>query len=186
MGRRSRKRGVEQSRGEPAGASRADGAGGAGSTRAERDAARRRRAQAAASSSPAASRRSGRRGERPPAPWGSFPLTELVVLLGLVIGVGGIFVEGDRRRTMFAAAVALCCLAGLEVSIREHFAGFRSHTTLLAGSAAMAAMVGVLLAGASGSLVIGEVVLVGIAVFGSAFWALRRAFQRRSGGLSFR
>ena len=181
MGRRSRKRGVGVPDGEAGtSAQRA-------STRAERDAARRRRAQAAASD--ASGRRSGgrrRQGERPAAPWGAFPLTELVVLLGLVLGVAGIFFDGDRRRTMLGAAVALCCLAGMEISVREHFAGFRSHTTLLAGSAAIVAMLGVLLAGASGRLVVGQVLLAGGVVFGATFWALRRIFQRRSGGLSFR
>ena len=34
-----------------------------------------------------------------------------------------------------AVGVVLGCLAGLELSLREHFAGYRSHTTLLAGTA---------------------------------------------------
>ena len=29
--------------------------------------------------------------------------------------------------------MALACLGGMEVAIREHLAGYRSHTTLLAG-----------------------------------------------------
>ena len=34
---------------------------------------------------------------------------------------------------MIAAGVALASLAGLELSIREHLAGYRSHSTVLAG-----------------------------------------------------
>ena len=88
MGKRSRKRGGAAS--APVST--------AGSSRAERDAARARRAQAAArreSDSARSSRASTtrrRRGrptidERPPAPWGSFPLVELVVLLAIVLFV---------------------------------------------------------------------------------------------------
>ena len=42
--------------------------------------------------------RAGRppRDERPPAPWGSFPLSELVILLGIVVIVWGFLSGGDR------------------------------------------------------------------------------------------
>ncbi len=75
--------------------------------------------------------------DRPPAPWGKFPLVELVVLLALVMLVAGFFVQGDRGITLIAAGVALGSLAGLELAIREHFAGYRSHTTVLAGAPAV-------------------------------------------------
>jgi len=161
----------------------------AGTSRAERDEARRRRARAARSAAAAeAPRRStARRGaERPAAPWGRFPLTELVVLLGIVLAAVGLINGGARGGTMIAAGIALICLAGLEISIREHFAGFRSHSSLLAGAAAMAVMLTVVFAGGSGSILIYQVLLAGVLVFGGSFWALRRTFRRRSGGLSFR
>ena len=69
--------------------------------------------------------------DRPPAPWGSVPLAELVILGGivsLVIGVVG------QHPTAIGIGVALAGLGGMEVAIREHFAGYRSHTTLLAGA----------------------------------------------------
>ncbi len=69
--------------------------------------------------------------ERPPAPWGSFPLAELTVLVGiamLVIGLAG------QNPTAIGVGLVLGALGGLEVSVREHFAGYRSHTTLLAGT----------------------------------------------------
>src|SRR3954465_12329531 len=93
-----------------------------GTTREERDARR-----AAAAAAPA--RRATR--EAPPAPWGSFPLTRPVVLLALLLGgVGLIRVSHQAGKGMVVAAMCLGSLGGLEVSIREHFAGYRSHTTL--------------------------------------------------------
>jgi hypothetical protein len=151
---------------------------GPASTRAERDA---RRAHAARTP-----RRATR--EAPPAPWGSFPLTELVVLLALIFGVIG-FIRFDTHsgKVMVVAAMCLGSLGGLEVSIREHFAGYRSHTTLLAASSAVASMILVsVIAGEAGIATLAVVVGVGVIVFVLAFWALRQAFVRRSGGLGFR
>ena len=157
------------------------------SSRAERDEARRRRAQAAAAGGPA--RRPGVRGrpsidERPPPPWGGFPLSELAVLVSIVLVVGSFIVRGDRGVMMFAAGLALGSLAGLEVSIREHFAGFRSHSTLLAGSLAVVAITVIALA--AGQVFVPLLLAAGLAVFGISFWSLREAFRRRSGGVGFR
>jgi hypothetical protein len=151
---------------------------GATSTRAERDA---RRAAAAA-----APRRATK--EAPPAPWGSFPLTELVVLLALIFGVVG-FIRFNTHsgKVMVVGAMCLGSLGGLEVSIREHFAGYRSHTTLLAASSAVASMILIsVIAGKVGLAILGLVVGIGVIVFVLAFWGLRQAFIRRSGGLGFR
>jgi hypothetical protein len=167
MGKRSRKQRPE--------------AGGSASTRAERDA--RRQAAAAKTTSPRGKR------EAPPAPWGSFPLTELVVLLALIFGViGFIRFETHTGKVMVAAAMVLGSLGGLEVSVREHFAGFKSHTTLLAASAAVGSMIliSVIAAGHGGLAVLAIVVAVGVLVFVLSFYALRQVFVRRSGGLSFR
>jgi Flp pilus assembly protein TadB len=163
MGKRSRKR--------PA-ADRSE------STREERD-ARRRAASAQV--------RRGTR-ERPPAPWGTFPLTELVVLLALVFGVVGFIRLGTHSgKIMVGAAMVLGSLGGLEVSIREHFGGFKSHTTLLAASTAVFAMILIsVIGGKSGVAVLGVIVGVGILVFVLSFYGLRQAFMRRSGGLGFR
>ncbi|HYZ27851.1 MAG TPA: hypothetical protein VE570_02265 [Thermoleophilaceae bacterium] len=148
-------------------------------TRAERDARR----QAAAARPP---RRATR--EAPPAPWGSFPLTELVVLIALIFGVLG-FIRFDHHsgKVMVAAAMCLGSLGGLEVSIREHFAGFRSHTTLLAASCAVGSMILIsVIAGKAGIAILAAVVGIGVLVFGLAFYGLRQVFVRRSGGLGFR
>jgi len=109
-----------------------------------------------------------------------------VVLLGIGLAIGGVIVWGTQGRTMIAAGFALMCLSGLEVSIREHFAGHRSHSSLLAGAVAVAAMIATLYAAGTGGLVLGAVLVVGGAIFAACFWALRRTFRRRSGGLSFR
>ena len=187
MGRRSRKRSLT---GE--GVSRAvatqDRPDSGLSSRAERDAERRRRrAEELAASK---SRRSARRGtrERPQAPWGAFPLAELVVLLALVLAVAGFFMRSERGTVMLIAGLVLGSLAGLELAAREHFAGYRSHTSLLAACAAFAtgAVVAIALPGSITEVPKAIVAVAVIVVFGLAFWRLRTTFKRRSGGLSFR
>jgi hypothetical protein len=183
MGKRSRKR-----TGASPGAT-TDAAPGGGSTRAERDAARARRASAARqrASAPAGARARQRRpgrDERPPAPWGSFPLVELCVLLAIVLLIAGFVVGGGRGATMIAMGLALGSLGGLELSIREHFAGYRSHTTLLAG--AVAVILGTLVAVVAGKILIPVLIAVGVVAFAASFWAFRRVFRARTGGVSFR
>ena len=173
MGRRSRKR---------AGGER-PAAGGTPTSRVERDAARRERRQAHAGG-PARGRPGT--GSRPPAPWGGFPLGELAVLLGIVLIVWGLIAWGERGRVMVVAGFCLASLAGLELSIREHFAGFRSHPTLLAGAAAFAATLATFFVAGSADIARVVVPLAGGLVFAGSFWALRGVFKRRSGGLSFR
>ena len=154
-------------------------------TRAERDAARARRAEALQKSSQGSRRtRPGRTSidDRPPAPWGSFPLVELVVLLGLILIVVGFIVRGQRGGTMIVGGLALGSLAGVELSIREHFGGFRSHTTLLAAVAGF-------LAGAVAYFITKDRTITpaaAIVVFMASFWLLRQAFSRRTGGAAFR
>jgi lysylphosphatidylglycerol synthetase-like protein (DUF2156 family) len=118
--------------------------------------------------------------ERPPAPWGSFPLAELTILAGIVSLVIGVFGGGP---TAIGIGVALAGLGGMEVAIREHMAGFRSHTTLLAG--AVFVLVVALLFYVAGQ-VLALALAVGAVAFIAAFLTLRRAFQRASGGLTFK
>jgi len=129
------------------------------------------------------SRRAERRrtaDERPPAPWGAFPLAELTVLAGIVVLVIGVV---SQSPTGIGIGVVLAALGGLEVSVREHFAGYRSHTTLLAGVVFVLLTGGLLyLAG----LILAICLAAGALAFLASFIALRRAFQRASGGLSFK
>jgi uncharacterized integral membrane protein len=118
--------------------------------------------------------------ELPPAPWGSFPLAELTILAGIVMLAIGVFGGGA---TAIGIGVVLAGLGGMEVAIREHLAGYRSHTTLLAG-AAFVLVVALLFYGAGQLLAVA--LAVGGVVFVLALLVLRRAFQRASGGLSFK
>ncbi len=118
--------------------------------------------------------------ERPPAPWGSFPLAELTVLGGIVALIVGIAAQSP---TAIGVGVVLAALGGLEVSAREHFAGYRSHTTLLSGVAFVLVTGGLFyLAG----LVLAVCLAAGAVCFAASFYVLRRAFQKASGGLSFK
>jgi hypothetical protein len=118
--------------------------------------------------------------ERPPAPWGSFPLAELTILGGIVMLGVGVF---GGSATALGVGVVLAGLGGLEVAVREHLAGFRSHTTLLAG-AVFVLVVGLLFYVAK--LILAISLAAGAVAFLIAFLLLRSAFQRASGGLAFR
>jgi uncharacterized integral membrane protein len=118
--------------------------------------------------------------ERPPAPWGSFPLAELTILAGIVLLVVGV---AGGSPTALGVGVVLGALGGLEVSAREHFAGYRSHTTLLAGAVFVLVVGGLFYLA---NLILAICLGVGALAFLGSFVALRRAFQRASGGLSFR
>src|SRR4051812_11053610 len=73
-------------------------------------------------------------GERPRPPWHPVPLVELCVLVGLVLVVlGALRLDERNGRVMIVMGMALASLGGLDTAVREHFAGFRSHSTLLAG-----------------------------------------------------
>ena len=118
--------------------------------------------------------------ERPPAPWGKAPLAELVILAGIVslaIGVIG------GHPTLIGVGVVCAGIGGLEVAIREHFAGYRSHTTLL-GGAAFVLTTGLVFYVANQILAVA--LAIGAVAFLAVFYLARRAFQRASGGLSFR
>jgi hypothetical protein len=162
MGRRSRKRGE--------------------STRAERDAARRERA---ASTQPPPRSRAGRpsASARPPAPWGNFPLSELVILIGIVLILWGA-ARGSGGEEMLAGGLVIASLGGGELALREHMAGYRSHSSLLAGVAAFVAVTVVALG--LGPVQLWVLVILGVAVFAGTFYAMRELFKRRSGGLVFR
>lgn len=84
---------------------------------------------------------------------------------------------------MIGAGLVLGSISGLELSVREHFGGYRSHTALLAGATATIVMIGLTLLLPSVPVII-RLLLAGLAFAGSARF-LVRAFQRRS-GLSFK
>ena len=86
---------------------------------------------------------------------------------------------------MLGAGLVLGSLAGLEVAAREHFAGYRSHTLLLAGAVGIAVVVALYFLGPE-SLAIGVALAGGLVAFAGAAWLFGRAFRERSGGALFR
>jgi hypothetical protein len=142
-------------------------------TRAERDAARREAAPARRSAS-----------QRPPAPWGSFPLSELIILIGIVVILWGFFSGGDDGSERVAVGLVLASLGGGELALREHLAGYRSHSSLLAGVAAFVTVTAVALG--LGPVTVWVLLVIGVTVFAGTFYAMRELFKRRSGGVAFR
>ena len=120
-------------------------------------------------------------GDRPPAPWGSFPLSELIILAGIVVLIWGVVSAAGER---IAGGLVLASLGGGELALREHLGGFRSHSALLAGTATFAVVT--VLVVALGPVKMWVALAAGVVVFGASFYWLREVFKRRSGGLSFR
>jgi hypothetical protein len=124
-----------------------------------------------------------RREDAPPAPWAPFPLTELTILLSIILLVLGFaFATGDRRAVLLGGGFVLVTLSAGELSFREHFAGYRSHSSLLAGLVAVLVAIPFYVAGVSQNVIPPIALVAGLA----AFFLFRRAFVRRSGGVGFR
>jgi hypothetical protein len=73
-------------------------------------------------------------------------------------------------------------LAGLEIAVREHFSGYRSHTLVLSGVLAFALLALLFVSGAHRTLLIAGVgvgLLIGIPTF-------RQLFKRKSGGVGMK
>jgi cobalamin synthase len=106
-----------------------------------------------------------------------------VILLGIVLIGWGIF-TGRGGNERLAAGLIVASLGGGELALREHMAGYRSHTTLLAGASAFVVVTAVALL--FGPVRLWELVALAVVVFAASFLGLRQLFKRRSGGLSFR
>jgi hypothetical protein len=138
---------------------------------------RRRRPKSTAPQVPPRPPRSaaGRIDARPKAPWHPFPLIELCVLIGIVCIVVGVLArDSPAGRTVLGLGVALGALGGLDTAFREHWAGYRSHTLVLAAFPAVVAAVLAALAHVPRILV----VPLGVAVFLVALLGLRRVWDR--------
>lgn len=126
-------------------------------------------------------RRRARLDEMPPAPWAPVPLVELCILLGIILVVVGFLVDGARE--LLASGLALITLSTLDQTLREHMAGFRSHTLLLAGVVAVVVALPLFLFSGLPQVAI---LVVAALVFAAAAWGMRDVFRRRTGGLGFR
>jgi hypothetical protein len=117
-------------------------------------------------------RQLGREGERPEGPFGGLPVSEVAILLGIVGAVFG-FINGGGPALVVGLVV--CALGVCEITAREHFSGFRSHTALLAAIPAVAVE-------ATLVAIFGEpkqravLLVVVVPVFTILFWLLRRRF----------
>jgi hypothetical protein len=125
-----------------------------------------------------------RRGDdRPPAPWGDFPLSEIVIFIGILLLIAGFFIAPPQGLVMIAVGLGLGSLAGLELAVREHYAGYRSHNLLLSAAVGVP-IFGVLLLATK--LPVAVCIAAGLVAFGGAAWLFASAFRRRSGGALYR
>ncbi len=70
-------------------------------------------------------------GERPQAPWHPLPLSELLILIG-AIGAMVAFLRGiEKHGALVGASIGAVAIGTIEVTLREHLSGFRSHTLML-------------------------------------------------------
>ena len=71
-------------------------------------------------------------GERPQAPWHPLPLSELLILVGAIATVVGLRRGISHGGPALFAGLAAVLIGTLEVTLREHLSGYRSHTIILA------------------------------------------------------
>ncbi|HMJ02537.1 MAG TPA: hypothetical protein VK506_06325 [Conexibacter sp.] len=123
-----------------------------------------------------------RRDDAPLPPWGAFPLVELAALAAIVCGVVGLVTGGRLGGVLLTVAMLLGSVAGLEVAIREHLAGYRSHTLILSGVLTVVTLTLLAFTGTNRTVLIPVVLFVLV----TAILAFRQLFKHRSGGLGMR
>jgi hypothetical protein len=132
------------------------------------------------SSQTAERKRAAAEDTRPPAPWGSFPLVELCVLVGIILVVVGLVIGTEQGALAIGVGIGLAALGGLELSIREHFAGYRSHSSMLAGVPAIAVLALLFYAGPDSLEPIARVAIAAV-VFAASFFGFQAMFKRKAG-----
>ncbi len=112
-------------------------------------------------------------GERPPGPFGGLPVSEIAILVGAIGAIIGLIQGGGAA---LIVGLIVCALGVVEVTGREHFSGYRSHTALLAGIPAVGAEAAVVaLVGEPRERVL--LLLVVVPIYAVLFWLLRKRFQ---------
>ncbi|HEY2767574.1 MAG TPA: hypothetical protein VGI76_04920 [Solirubrobacteraceae bacterium] len=77
-------------------------------------------------------------GERPPAPWHPLPISEILILVGAIVAVIGLRrldlknPEVSSGGATLIAGIVAVAIGTIEVTLREHRSGYRSHTVMLA------------------------------------------------------
>lgn len=115
-------------------------------------------------------------GEPPQSPFGGLPISEIAIFAGAVGVVVGLASHGGPA---LLVGVVVCTLGVVEVTAREHFAGYRSHATLLAAVPPVAIVAAsVALLGSPADRTTRELFLVAVVpVFAVLFWLLRKRFR---------
>lgn len=116
---------------------------------------------------------SGAYGERPESPFGGLPVSEFAILVGVIATVYG-FVSSTPAA--LATGLVICTLGVAEFSAREHFSGYRSHTTMLAAIPAIALGIAMIVL-VGGSLGRSALLIVVIPVFAVLAWFFRKRFR---------
>ena len=132
---------------------------------------------------PGRASRRARLDEAPRPPWAPVPLTEICILGGAVLMVVGLVGGGSSRGLLLGFGFALVFLATIEMALREHLAGYRSHSALIAGCAAAVALGAAALLGGLPRIALAAVAAV---VFVAVFVMMRSLFKSRAGGMSWR
>jgi hypothetical protein len=70
-------------------------------------------------------------GERPQAPWHPLPLSELLILAGAIGAIIAWLRGVEGNGALLGAAIGAVVIGTIEVTLREHLSGFRSHTLML-------------------------------------------------------
>jgi hypothetical protein len=100
-------------------------------------------------------------------------VSEIAILVGTIAVVVG-FVEGGGAPLVIG--IIVLALGVIEVTAREHFSGYRSHSTLLAAVPAVA-VEAVIVAVAGVPKQRGLLLVFVAPVFAVLFWFLRRRFM---------
>lgn len=177
--RRSRKR----ARTAQGGGTRSSGA--ASSQQRVTKAQRAQKAREAQRAAPGAPSVKADRSEAPAPIWAPLPITEGLILFGLIGAVAGLVTQSTG---LLVGGILMIVVSSLELSVREHLAGYRSHTTLISSVVALgvAAAAAFGLNAADVGLPQWPLLFVAILIFAGMFRLLREQFRVRSGGLTYR
>jgi hypothetical protein len=118
-------------------------------------------------------RQLGSEGERPPSPFGGVPVSEIAIFMGIVAIVAWAITRGTP---VLIVGLVVCTLGVLEITAREHFSGYRSHTTLLAALPAVAVSIGLISVVGTRRDRAPLLIVVAVPIFSLLFWILRKRF----------
>lgn len=106
-------------------------------------------------------------------------MSELFIVAGIIVFAVG-FSQGPSHggNPRIIGGIVLCAIGVFEFTAREHFAGYRSHTLLLAGFPAAAVHGIVLLIAPKGSAFLYIVLVPDIVIFALGYQILRGVYKR--------